>query len=338
MDPALIPRTPAGRQLAWLMRLRAAPSAGEIQDHLEPTAAVEIHVDLWGWATPSPDLAAGLLAFGAMVRELPGAVSRSEDAMLCLELEQGAHVLRGVVSIGDGGRGKIELIGLSGRPAEDEVELDHVRLLYDRASESYERLGTDQAHYWVPARAWLEGVTRDGMTILDVGCGPGHLTADLAPSIQVIGCDISPEMVRLAALARPAGTFVVHDYHQPFPSQWPLADVTLALGCMEFCSDLTQAARNLAAATKPDGRVLLTVPRAESVALRRKITLHPFPYAEITMRLWDDAEVEAAIDAARLEVITHKTGPGYTSPNIGSIEYGYWELALPEIPQPHSAS
>ena len=314
------------------MNLRAEPSAEEIRDHFEPTAVADLRIT---------DLASGLLAFGTLVRELPGVVTQSEDALLCLELEQGAQILCALVSVDHGGDGKIWLVGLRERPAEDEVEVDRVRRLYDRVADEYEQLAADEAHYWVRARALLEKVTRDGLTILDVGCGPGHLTADLPPSVRVIGCDISPEMVRLAALARPAGSFMVHDYHQPFPAHWPRADVTVALGCLEFCSDLTQVARNLAAATKPEGRLLLTVPRAESLAARREITLQPLPFAEITLRLREDAEVEAALGAAGLEVITHQTGPGFTTPDTGTVEYGYWELKMAstdaEMPKLHSA-
>ncbi len=326
MDSALSPSTAPGRQLAWLMSLKAEPSAAEIQDHLEPTADVEIHIELLDRETGSLALAAGLFAFGTMIRDLPWVVSSSENGLLCLELEQAGRILCGMVAVDDGGSGKIRLLGLRKR-AEDEAELDGIRLLYDRSAETYVQLGSDQAQYWIRAREWLQNVTRDGDTILDVGCGPGHLTADLAPSVRVIGCDISPEMVRLAAFARPAGTFVVHDYHQPFPTQWPLVDVTVALGCLEFCSDLTQVFRNVAAATKPKGRFLVTVPRAESLTTRREITIQALPFTEITMRLREDSEVEAALDSAGLEVITHETGPGFTSPDIGAVEYGYWELS-----------
>jgi hypothetical protein len=92
MDPTLIPSTAPGRQLAWLINLRAEPSAEDIQDHLEPSAAVDIHVDLGERETRSLDLAAGLLAFGTMVRDLPGA----------LEPQRGCAVVPG---IGAGSRG-----------------------------------------------------------------------------------------------------------------------------------------------------------------------------------------------------------------------------------------
>lgn len=314
------------------MSLEGEPSAQEIQDHLESTASGEVHAGLPGRVTPGPGLASGLLVFGTMVRELPGTVTRSEDVLVCLELEQGARVLDGMVSVGYGASGKIWLFGLRERPAGDAGEVGHIRLLYDRLAGAYERSGADVAHYWDRARAWLAQVCRDGFTVLDVGCGPGHLTAGLPATVKVVGCDVSPEMVRLAAHARPAGTFVVHDYHQRFPAQCPLADVTVALGCLEFCSDLTQVARNLAAATKPGGRLLLTVPRAEPVSQRREITVRALPFSDITIRLREDAEVEAALGAAGLDVIAHQISPGFTSPGIGTIEYGYWELM--RRPQP----
>lgn len=326
MDLAVIPPTAAGRQLMWLMNLEAEPSVREIQDHVGPAASGEVHVDLPGGRPRDSGLAWGLLVFGTMVRVLPGAVTRSEDAVLCLELVHDARVLDGIVSVGPGADGKIGLFGLRERPAEDDDELDRIRLLYDRGAAKYEQLGAHQARYWDRARAWLGRVSRDGITVLDVGCGPGHLTAGLPASVHVIGCDVAPEMVRLAALARPGGRFVVHDYHQPFPAQWPLADVTVALGCLEFCSDLTRVAGNLAAATRPGGRLLLTVPRTRTGSPRREILLRPLPFTEITVCLRVDPEVEAAFGAAGLEVIAHETGPGFTFPGIGTVEYGYWEL------------
>ena len=251
-------------------------------------------------------------------------MTQSQEALLRLELAQGGRVLSGVVSIGCQGNGKIGLFRLKERAAQNEVEVDRIRLLYDRMAGTYEQLDA-QVHYWDRCRAWLREVSRDGFTILDVGCGPGHLTADLPVSVDVIGCDISPEMVRLAGLARPTGSFLVHDYHQPFPAQWPLADVTVALGCLEFCSDLAQVARNLAAATRPEGRLLLTVPRAEPTSPRREITL---PLMDITVRLREDAEVEAVLGGCALDVITHEVGPGFTAPGIGTVEYGYWDLKV----------
>jgi len=57
-------------------------------------------------------------------------------------------------------------------------------------------------------------------------------------------------------------------------------------------ASLAQVARNLAAAAKPELRLLLAAPRAEPASPRREITL---PLAEIAVRLREDAEVEAGL-------------------------------------------
>jgi hypothetical protein len=68
MDPALIPLTAPGRQLAWLMNLQTEPSSAEIQDHLEPTAPGEVHVFLPGRATDNPGVPPEMVRLAALAR------------------------------------------------------------------------------------------------------------------------------------------------------------------------------------------------------------------------------------------------------------------------------
>jgi hypothetical protein len=42
--------------------------------------------------------------------------------------------------------------------------------------------------------------------------------------------------------------------------------------------------------------------------------------------LREDAEVRTALGAAGLDVIAHEAGPGFTSPEIGPVDYGYRDL------------
>lgn len=310
MEASLVPATAPGRQLAWLMGLTAEPSPTEIQDHLLLTAG-------------DMNIASGLLAFATTVRNLPGEITHSDDTLLRLAFETGDRTLSATILVDQAGSGKIWAIDMREPAAGDETERDRIRLLYDRAAEFYEQYGDRLGHYRDRARTWLRESVHDDCTILDVGCGPAHLTCDLPPSVRVIGCDLSPEMVRRAALARPTGTFVVHDYHEPFPTSWPPADVTVALGCLDFCSDLAKAARNLATATKPRGRLLLTVPWTEPSS-SHEINLPP--PLEITVRLREDAEVAEALSLSDLVVIDHDVTPGFTSPGIDTVQYGFWEL------------
>src|SRR5262245_27967011 len=84
------------------------------------------------------------------------------------------------------------------------------------------------AHTWDPdryltyaderGRPFVDLVTRVGAEhperVVDLGCGPGNLTALLAerwPEAEVVGLDSSPEMVEAARATAPAVRFEVAD-------------------------------------------------------------------------------------------------------------------------------
>lgn len=75
------------------------------------------------------------------------------------------------------------------------------------------------APFYSKATKFLTQVINGGIRVfdrvLDVGCGPGHLTAGLPGSVEVVGIDISPEMIKKAKHARPIGRYLVHDFHSP---------------------------------------------------------------------------------------------------------------------------
>jgi trans-aconitate methyltransferase len=83
----------------------------------------------------------------------------------------------------------------------------------------------DEKHsfVWKMAAGLLELLDpKPGERILDIGCGTGHLTAQIAASgAQVTGIDSSPEMIRQARAAHPSIHFEVSDaralsFHQEF--------------------------------------------------------------------------------------------------------------------------
>ena len=87
------------------------------------------------------------------------------------------------------------------------ADLDAVRASYDRVADPYVAMGVGEldAHPWLRAvlTAFAEEV-RDRGPVLDVGCGPGHVTAHLAGlGVDARGVDLSPRMVAHARRLHP---------------------------------------------------------------------------------------------------------------------------------------
>lgn len=99
------------------------------------------------------------------------------------------------------------------RPA----DLDDVRDSYDRVADTYvdlmqsEGMGDVRAHPWLKGciDAFVEQV-RDRGPVLDVGCGPGQVTAYLREcGVDASGVDLSPRMVSHARRLHPDCSFSV---------------------------------------------------------------------------------------------------------------------------------
>lgn len=92
-------------------------------------------------------------------------------------------------------------------------DLDAVRASYDRVADNYVELGTGELgpQPWLRAAlaAFAEAVTGLG-PVLDVGCGPGEVTAHLAGlGLDASGVDLSPRMVSHARRRHPGLRFAV---------------------------------------------------------------------------------------------------------------------------------
>ena len=92
-------------------------------------------------------------------------------------------------------------------------DLDAVRASYDRVADNYVDLGMDDLgpYPWLRAAlaAFAEAVGGLG-PVLDVGCGPGTVTAHLARlGLDVSGVDLSPRMVEHGRRRHPGLRFAV---------------------------------------------------------------------------------------------------------------------------------
>ncbi|MFI8435536.1 class I SAM-dependent methyltransferase [Streptomyces sp. NPDC079020] len=122
-----------------------------------------------------------------------------------------------------------------------------------------------RSHRWRTAAnsaAYLIGELRPGMAVLDVGCGPGTITADLAALVApgpVTAVDSSPGVLAQAAGAvRERGldnvTFAAADVHAlDFPDD--SFDVVHAHQVLQHVGDPVQALREMRRVCRPGGLV-----------------------------------------------------------------------------------
>ncbi|MFE7427176.1 class I SAM-dependent methyltransferase [Streptomyces sp. NPDC057545] len=122
-----------------------------------------------------------------------------------------------------------------------------------------------RSHRWRTAAnsaAYLVGELRPGMTVLDVGCGPGTITADLAALVapgQVTAVDTSREVLdRAAEVAAERGLdgieFATADVHAlDFPDD--SFDVVHAHQVLQHVTDPVRALREMRRVCRPGGIV-----------------------------------------------------------------------------------
>jgi trans-aconitate methyltransferase len=89
--------------------------------------------------------------------------------------------------------------------------------------------------------------------ILDIGCGTGHLTAQIAATgARVTGIDRSPEMIEQARAAYPAITFEIMDARELFfPEKF---DAVFSNAVLHWITDPEPAVAAISSILKPGGR------------------------------------------------------------------------------------
>jgi SAM-dependent methyltransferase len=136
------------------------------------------------------------------------------------------------------------------RDAWERNAADWVRWARKPGHDSYWRFHRDRFLSLVPAPG--------GLT-LDVGCGEGRVTRDLAAlGHRVIGVDASEAMIAAAREADADGEYVVADAAElPFPDAY--ADLVVAFMSLMDVDDMPAAVGELARVLEPGGRLALAV-------------------------------------------------------------------------------
>ena len=97
---------------------------------------------------------------------------------------------------------------------------------------------------------------RAGERILDVGCGTGQLTAEIAKTgAEVVGTDFSPDMITAARLNFPDLRFEVADATSlPFNNEF---DAVFSNAVLHWVRDQLGAVHSIARSLKPGGRFVM---------------------------------------------------------------------------------
>jgi len=125
---------------------------------------------------------------------------------------------------------------------------------------------------WQPPGKILAPFVRDGMLVLEPGCGMGFFTLDLArlvgPTGRVVAVDVQERMLAgLRRRARRAGLLDRIEARVARPDRLGVSDLVdrvdaaFALHVVHEVPDATSFFSEIAATLKPDGRLLFVEPR-----------------------------------------------------------------------------
>ncbi|MDI6908479.1 DUF480 domain-containing protein [Nocardioides sp.] len=225
------------RALLTVLLLRGPQAPGELR-----TRTDRLH----GFADRAAvEVTLSRMAERGLVRELPRQPGQHDPRWVHL---LGEPTVAAVVATPAVDRDAVLADGAEARDA-------RVRSAYDAVATSYsERMFNELAS--LPFERWLlDRVARhaDGGPVVDVGCGPGHVTAYLAAAgADATGIDLSPGMIAAARRRFPDGSYEVGDLRRLIrPATGPSWQAVLAwyslihLGSSELPAAIAALARPL---------------------------------------------------------------------------------------------
>lgn len=192
------------------------------------------------------------------------------------------------------------------------TDLDAVRRSYDLVADKYVALdvGSLDAHPWLRAAldAFAEQVRPLG-PVLDVGCGPGQVSAHLAArGVAVSGVDLSPRMVEHARRRYPDLEFAVCSAteldlapasHGGLLGWWSLFNLPRAI--------LPRVLESFARALVPGGLVMIgTHVGTEDIVRTEAYNGVPVDW---TTHLWLPEQLIALVEDAGLDLVTELRFP-----------------------------
>jgi SAM-dependent methyltransferase len=132
---------------------------------------------------------------------------------------------------------------------------------WEREAESWIAWARTPGHdsYWWFRDLFFELVPPPGRATLELGCGEGRVSRDLAArGHRVTGLDASPTLLAAAREARPEGRYVLADAAAaPFPDA--SFDLVVAFNALMDVQDMPGTVREAARLLEPGGRLCVSV-------------------------------------------------------------------------------
>jgi SAM-dependent methyltransferase len=173
-----------------------------------------------------------------------------------------------------------------GRGGEAPAEAGFFELEAARYAASYDSRGVEGYAQRSRLEVTLRVLGGEPRTVLDVGVGPGHLCGELAiRGWRVTGVDPSPAMLELARARVPSRAVrLLPGSIEALPFEAATFDTVVAIGVLEYVSDVEAALAEVERVLLPGGRAVLGVPntRAPYAVWRGRIV---YPLARLAKRV-----------------------------------------------------
>lgn len=206
------------------------------------------------------------------------------------------------------------------RPA----DLDVVRDSYDRVADNYADMvvttgvGDVRTHPWLKAAmdVFADAVTGRG-PVLDIGCGPGTVTAYLVErGVEASGVDLSPRMIEHARRMHPECTFSVASSTELELAESSMAGILGWWSLFNLPRDvLPQVLSSFARALRPGGQLIVAT-HVGNDDLRRTEAYGGVAVTWTTY-LWQPDQLAALVEEAGLRMVAElrlradaHSGPG----------------------------
>ncbi|MFY0576430.1 class I SAM-dependent DNA methyltransferase [Cystobacter fuscus] len=203
-----------------------------------------------------------------------------------------------------------------------------MRRAYGEIAEAYEAFFPSLQRYEGRVERFLAETVTPGARVLDMGCGPGLLTRGLPPDVEVVGLDLSPEMLEVARRGRPHGTYRPHSYRAPIAGEDGRFGVALAVGCLDFCEELPRTLghrrgrwpRGTAALHGAGAPAGARGPRGGELAAAGG-------GSPVTLYFWSFAFVARALEEVGLVPVRYQHAPGWLRlMDERVMHFGWWDV------------